>query len=191
MGLEGFIALFIVGIVIAIVIAIWAIMIYNTLVRMKNNIKKSWANIDVLLKQRTDEIPKLVDSVKGYMKYEENLLLKLTEARTKFLDAKTMHEKADADNMISGTLKSIFAVAENYPDLKASESFLQLQQRISTIENQLSDRREYYNDSVNEYNIKIQSIPDRFVANALGYVRPEEMFQVSEADKQDVKIKFD
>ena len=166
------------------------ITIYNALVRMRNNISKSWANIDVILKQRSDELPKLVDSVKGYMKYEEGVLTKVTEARTKFLDAQTVQEKAKANNMITDALKSLFAVAENYPTLKANESFLQLQTRISGLENELADRREFYNDSVNEYNIKIDSFPDLIVARMMGYTQPETMFEVDESDKKDVKIDF-
>ena len=157
---------------------------------MRNNISKSWANIDVLLKQRSDELPKLVNSVKGYIKYEEKVLTKVTEARTKFLDAQTVQEKAKADNMITDALKSLFAVAENYPTLKANDSFLQLQKRISGLENELADRREFYNDSVNEYNIKIDSFPDMIVARMMGYTQPEEMFKVEESDKKDVDIEF-
>src|SRR5512137_613899 len=127
--------------------------IYNSLVRLRNDIKKSWANIDVLLKQRTDELPKLIASVKGYMKHEKGLLENITKARTAFLSATTMDAKAKADSVISGALKSLFAVAENYPNLKANENFIQLQQRISGLENEIADRREFYNDSVNTFNI--------------------------------------
>ncbi|NTV23067.1 MAG: LemA family protein [Nanoarchaeota archaeon] len=163
--------------------------IYNALVRLKNDISKSWANIDVLLKQRADELPKLIASVKGYMKHEKQTLENLTLARTSFLSAKTMGEKAKADSQISGILKSIFAVAENYPNLKASENFLELQKRISAIENELADRREFYNESVNNYNIKIHSFPDMLVAGMLQY-RDEEMFKASEEDRKDVKVEF-
>jgi LemA protein len=114
----------------------------------------------------------------------------LTNARTNFLNASTIAESAVADNMIAGALKSLFAVAENYPDLKANENFIQLQSRISGIENEIADRRVFYNDSVYQYIIRIQSIPDVIVARMMGYL-DEEMFEVSEADKQDVVIKFD
>ena len=107
-----------------------------------------------------------------------------------FLNASTVAESAAADNMIAGALKSLFAVAENYPDLKANENFMQLQSRISGIENEIADRREFYNDSVNQYNIRIQSIPDVIVARMMGYTN-EEMFEVADVDKQDVEIKFD
>ncbi|MAF36808.1 LemA family protein [archaeon] len=163
--------------------------IHNTLIRLKNDISKSWANINVLLKQRSDELPKLIASVKGYMKHEKGLLTSLTKARTAFLHAKSVHAKAAADNMITGALKSIFAVAENYPNLKANENFIQLQKRISGLENELSDRREFYNDAVNNYNIKIESFPDSIVANMM-HLKGREMFKVDKKDLQDVKVEF-
>ena len=185
----------IVGIVVVVLIIVgfiaYFVSIYNALIRMKNNIQKSWANIDVLLKQRSDELPKLINTVKGYMKYEEDVLTKVTLARTKFLDSQSVKEKAESNNMITDALKSLFAVSESYPELKASENFQQLQSRISGLENELSDRREYYNDSVNEYNIRIESFPDMIVARMLGYTIPYDMFEVSESDKKDVEVNFD
>ena len=176
--------------IVAVVIIGYIVTIYNGLIKLKNNIKKSWANIDVLLKQRSDELPKLIATVKGYIKHEKEVLESLTKARTNFLNANTVAETAAADNILSGALKSLFAVAENYPNLKANENFMQLQNRISGIENEIADRREFYNDSVNQYNIRIQSIPDVIVARMMGY-NDEEMFEVAETDKQDVEIKFD
>jgi LemA protein len=178
----------VIGLVL-IVIVVYVISVFNGLVRLKNNIKKSFANIDVLLKQRVDELPKLIESVRGYMKHERGTLTELTKARTEFMNAKTLPEKAKADGIISGVLKTIFAVAENYPNLKANENFIQLQGRISGIENELADRREFYNDSVTTYNIRIQSIPDRFVAGMLGY-QSEEVFKAAEAERKDVEVKF-
>jgi len=186
-GLE-LIIMVVLGLV-ALVIVFYVVSVFNGLVRLKNNIKKSLSNIEVLLKQRIDELPKLIESVKGYMKHERGTLTELTKARTEFMNAKTLPEKAKADGVISGALKTIFAVAENYPNLKANENFIQLQTRISGIENELADRREFYNDSVNTYNIRIQSIPDRFVAGMLGYT-PEELFKATEAEKRDVEVKF-
>lgn len=182
------IILFVVGIFIIAIIG-WFVAMYNGLISLNNNIKKSMGNIDVLLKQRTDEIPKLVNSVKGYMKHERKTLEDLTKARTSIMKAKTLSQKARADNMISESLKTIFAVAENYPKLRATENFMQLQQRISGIENELADRREFYNDSVNTFNIKIQSIPDMWLAGMLKY-KPQEMFKVSAQDRKDVKVEF-
>lgn len=182
------IILFVVVLVV-IVFAGWLIAVYNGLITLNNNIKKSMGNIDVLLKQRTDEIPKLVNSVKGYMKHERKTLESLTKARTDIMKAKTLSQKAAADNMISEALKSIFAVAENYPKLRASENFMQLQNRISGVENELADRREFYNDSTNTFNIKIQSFPDMYMAGWLKY-KPQEMFKVSAAERKDVKVEF-
>lgn len=173
-----------------IAIAYYIVAIYNGLIQLKNNIQKSWANIDVLLKQRADELPKLIESVKGYMAHEQGVLTAVTQARTAFLEAKTIPQKAAADTMMSGALKSLFAVAENYPNLKANENFLQLQNRISGLENEIADRREFYNDSVNTFNIRIQSIPDVVVARIMGLTQPEQMFKVSEEEKRDVVVNF-
>ncbi len=188
MGIVGLIVLIVVGLVVVILVG-YFISIYNSLIRLKNNIAKAWSNIDVLLKQRHDELSKLLKTVKGYMEYEKDVLTKVTEARTAFLSAQTVGDKAKADNVMTGALKSLFAVAENYPDLKANTSFLQFQDRISELENQIADRREFYNDSVNTFNIRIEQIPDVFIARALGYTA-KELFQVAEADKADVDIDF-
>ncbi|MBW2971898.1 LemA family protein [Candidatus Woesearchaeota archaeon] len=167
----------------------YIISIYNGLVRLKNDIKKSWGNIDVLLKQRSDELPKLINTVKGYMKHEKGVLTKITEARSALMKAKSMPQKAAADNQITAALKTLFAVAENYPQLKANENFMHLQQRISGIENELADRREFYNDSVNQFNIRIESFPDMFIANMMK-LTAKEMFKATEAEKKDVKVEF-
>lgn len=189
MAIGGTIILWVVLILVSVGIVGYFVAIFNGMIRLKNNIKKSWANIDVLLKQRSDELPKLINSVKGYMKHERGVLTAITKARTDFLKADTMSKKAAADNVISQALKTIFAVAENYPKLRANENFMHLQERISGVENELADRREFYNDSVNTYNIRIQSIPDVLVARILSYA-PEEMFKVAEEDKKDVKVEF-
>ena len=189
LGLE-IIILVAIGLVVLAFLGYFVI-VYNSLVRLKNNIKKSWATIDVLLKQRTDELTKLIDTVKGYMKFEKNVLTDITKARTAIMRAETIPQKAKADGMLSAALKTLFAVAENYPKLEANTSFIQLQGRISGIENELADRREFYNDSVNEYNIRIQSFPDMIVAGILGYTQPEVMFKVEEADRKDVKVSFE
>ncbi|MFC2075421.1 LemA family protein [Bdellovibrionota bacterium] len=186
----------IVTIVVLVVLALiviglvsYVIGIYNGLVRVKNNIKKSWGNIDVLLKQRSDELPKLINTVKGYMQHEKGVLENVTKARTQFLNSQTISEKADANNMMTQALKSLFAVAENYPNLKANENFMQLQSRISGLENEIADRREFYNDSVNSFNIRIESFPDMIVAKMMR-LTPEEMFKATEEDKKDVEVKF-
>nr|MBN2277560.1 LemA family protein [candidate division Zixibacteria bacterium] len=188
MGTLLIIAIIALALLIIVIIG-YFIAIYNSLVRLKNNINKAWSNIDVLLKQRHDELTKLLNTVKGYMQYEEKVLTKVTEARTAFMNAQSVADKAKADGMIAGALKTLFAVAENYPELKANESFQQFQMRISEIENQIADRREFYNDSVNTFNIRIEQIPDMFIARMLGYTR-KELFQTAESDRADVEIKF-
>ncbi len=168
---------------------IYFITIYNSLVRLRNDIDKAWANIDVLLKQRHDELPKLIETCKGYMQYEQKTFQLIVEARNAFQKAGTVAEKAQADNMVSAALKSLFAVSENYPELKANQNFLQLQGRISELEEKIADRREFFNDDVNTYNIRIQQLPDVFVARMLSLQR-RDLFKVSEEDRRDVEMKL-
>ena len=177
-------------VVILVVVGLFGyfITIYNSLVRLRNDIDKAWANIDVLLKQRHDELPKLIETCKGYMQYEQKTLQLITEARTAFMRASTVAEKAQADNLISGALKSLFAVAENYPELKANSNFMQLQNRISELEETIADRREFFNDDVNTYNIRIQQLPDVFLANMMG-LQHKDLFKVTEEDRRDVEVK--
>ena len=167
----------------------FALTIYNSLVALKNNLGRSWSNIDVLLKQRHDELPKLVRTCEGYMQHERAVFDKLSEARAALAGARSVAERAGAENLLNRALGAIFAVAEAYPDLKANQSFIQLQNRISEIENQIADRREFYNDTVTTFNTRIQQIPDKFVAGWLSY-RSAELFAVAESDRQDVEIKF-
>ena len=162
-------------------------MIYNGLVRLKNNVEKSWANIDVLLKQRSDELPNLIASVKGYMVHERTTLDALTKARTEVLKEQSLSKKAASDMLITESLKTIFSVAENYPTLKADENFLKLQNRITALENVLADRREFYNDSVNIYNIRIHSIPDLIVARTMKCI-DKPLFKASEEDNAVVQV---
>ena len=168
----------------------WFFTVYNGLIQVKENIKKSWANIDVLLMQRSDEIPKLIKILKSFVKHEKKMFDNIMDARTSYLGANSVSEKADADNQISEALKSVFAISEAYPDLGSNDNFLKLQERISGIENAIADRRELYNESVNNYNIRIQSIPDMFIANTLGLAQ-EEMFKVQENKKKDIDINLD
>jgi len=163
--------------------------IYNTLIEMKNNISRSWANIDVLLKQRHDELPKLVKVCEAYMQHERAVFDKLSEARGAIAAARTVGQRAQAENMVTAALGGFFAVAENYPDLKANQSFLALQQRISELENQIADRREFYNDTVTIFNTRIQQIPDSWVAGGMN-LQPAEWFKIDERDREDVKIEF-
>ncbi len=183
------IALLVLTILILFVIGLFIcfIIMYNNLVRLRNNIDKSWANIDVLLKQRSNEIPNLVNIVKGYMKHEKETLEVLTKARSFLVSTSSLSQKAAADNIITDSIKTIFAVAEDYPDLKAVENFLQLQKRITGLENELADRREFYNDSVTIYNIRIQSIPDLIIARMMHLLKVE-LFKATEEDKKYVKV---
>lgn len=163
------------------------IMIYNGLISLKENIKKSWSNIDVILKQRYDELPKLISVCESFAQFEKGVIDRITKARENYGQARTVSEKSQASGQVSAALSGLFAIAENYPELKSNENFMQLQGRISHLEESLADRREFYNDSVNNYNIRIKQIPDVFVANMLRY-EDEVMFQVSEQERQDVKI---
>ena len=163
--------------------------LYNGLIALKNDIDKAWANIDIMLKQRHDELSKLLDVCKGYMDYERDTLLKITQARSMYQQAVSMDQKAQADLSMTSALRGFFAVAENYPELKANNNFLQLQQRITELESQIADRREFYNDSVNTFNIRIQQVPDTFVASFMN-LRPREMFRVEAAEKTDVPMSF-
>jgi LemA protein len=162
---------------------------YNGLVALKNDIDKAWANIDIMLKQRHDELTKLLDVCKGYMDYERDTLLKITQARSMYQQAVSVDQKAEADQSMTSALRGFFAVAENYPELKANNNFQQLQKRITELESQIADRREFYNDSVNTFNIRIQQIPDTFVA-AFMNLKAREMFKVQDGEKADVAMKF-
>ena len=178
------------GLLFAVAGALWYLVtIYNGLIELKNDLDKAWANIDVMLKQRHDELTKLLDVCKGYMDYERDTLQKITQARSMYQQAVTIDQKAQADQSMASALRGFFAVAENYPDLKANNNFVQLQKRITDIESQIADRREFYNDSVNTFNIRIQQVPDTFVASFMR-LTPKPMFKVEEADKADVNMAF-
>ena len=170
-------------------VLIYVVILYNGLVRLRNENDRAWANIDVLLKQRHDEIPNLVETVKGYMQHEQKTLLAVTQARAASMSAGSIGQKALADLQVTGALRGLFAVAENYPQLKANDNFLKLQTRITELEERIADRREFFNDDVNTYNTRIGQIPDVFVASFMG-LKPREMFKVSDEDKRQVEIKF-
>jgi LemA protein len=168
---------------------VYAIILYNGLVRLRNENDRAWANIDVLLKQRHDEIPNLVETVKGYMQHEQQTLIAVTQARAASMNAASIGQKAVADLKMANALRGLFAVAENYPQLKANESFLKLQARISEIEERIADRREFFNDDVNTYNTRIAQIPDVFIASFME-LKPRAFFKVSEEDRKLVEVKF-
>ena len=175
--------------ILIVVFILYLITIYNGFVNLKNNYKKAWANIDVLLKQRNDELPNLISTVKGYMKHERKVLENITKARTNIMKTSNIHKKAEYNDEISESVKTLFAVSENYPKLKASENFLKLQTRISGLENAIADRREFFNDSVNNYNIRIQSFPDFILAKLFGF-KEEERFVAQASEKENPSVNF-
>ncbi len=165
----------------------YVVSVYNSLVQVRNNVDKAWKNIDVLLQQRHDELTKLVDACKGYLKHEREVLDSVTKLRAGYDQARTSDEKIHLENQLNKAIERVRLTFEAYPDLKASENFLQLQGRISVVESSIADRREFLNDSVNIYNIQIERFPEVFLANAFQY-RRKAFLEVPEAVKGDVKI---
>mgnify|MGYP003826826709 CR=1 FL=1 len=168
---------------------LYFILRYNSLIRLRNNIKNSLADIDVQMKMRFDLVDNLVNTVKGYAGHEKETLENLTKARTNFLNASSMSQKLSADQALSGALKSLFAVSENYPDLKANQNFLQLQSELSDIENKIAASRRFFNSTVNEYNSSIETFPTNIVAKLFGF-RREEFFATAEVEKAVPKVQF-
>ena len=177
-----------IGIVVVGVLA-YTVILYNELVRLRNDNDRAWANIDVLLKQRHDEVPNLVACVKGYMDHERQTLEAVTQARAASMSAGSVTQKAQADLFLTGALRSLFAVAERYPDLKANQNFLALQNRISELEERIADRREFFNDDVNTYNTRIGQIPEVFLAGMM-HLQRRQLFQVNDSDRQQVEVKL-
>src|SRR5688572_15459050 len=176
---------------VLLVVVAYAVMIYNNLVQIKHNVSKAWANIDVLLKQRHDELPKLVETCKQYMKFEQDTLTKVMEARSRVFAAResqNIPQLGQAEGALRSTLGSLFALAEAYPDLKTNQTFQQLQTRISGLENAIADRREFYNESVNINNVRIEQFPDTIVAGTFAF-KPAQLLVFESAEKTDVDIK--
>lgn len=174
-------------IIILVIIYLW--FTYNSLVVLRERIKEALSQIDVQLKRRADLIPNLVETVKGYAKHEKEVFEKVTTARANMLKAQTPHEKAEADNMMEKALKSIFAVAEDYPDLKASENFLNLQEELTDTENKISYSRQFYNSNVLAYNSTIKTFPQVLIASQFGF-KETEFFETEEESKKEVKVEF-
>ncbi len=186
MSITGFVIL-----AIIVVILIYVILLYNGLVTLKNNVAKAWANIDVLLKQRHDELPKLIDTCKQYMGYEQQTLVKVMDARASVQQARetgNMAALGPAEAHLRAMIGNLYAVAEAYPQLNANESFQQLQARITGLENSIADRREFYNDSVNVYNIRIEQFPASLIAGNFGF-KPAQLLEFGQNEKQDVDVK--
>ena len=176
-------------IIVLVVLVLFAIVIYNSVIRLRNQVKNSWAQIDVQLKRRNDLIPNLVETVKGYMKHEKTVLENITKARAAIMSAKTVDETAKASNMLSQTLKSLFAVSENYPQLKANENFMQLQEELTGTENKIAYARQHYNDMVMRFNTKIQTFPNNVFAKMFGFGE-EKQFEATEEERKNVKVSF-
>ena len=176
--------------VIILVFLLWFIFSYNGLVTLKNRAKEAWSDIDVQLKRRYDLIPNLVETVKGYMQHEREVFEKVTEARTKAMEAKNLQEKAESENQFSQSLKSLFAVAENYPQLKANENFLELQKELVDTEDKIQAARRFYNGSVRDYNIAIDTFPSMIFAKLFKFTKREMFETTNELEKEPVKVKF-
>ena len=180
--------LIIVVAVIAIV-GVYILAVYNGLITTRNRVKESWSGIDVQLKRRTDLIPNLIETVKGYAKHEKSVFENVTKARSALLGAKSAKDAAQADNILTGALKSLFAVAENYPDLRASENFKSLQEELSDTETKIAASRQFYNSNVLDFNTKIQVFPNSIIANLFRF-EASEFFEAGEEDKKTVKVNF-
>ncbi|TVT59819.1 MAG: LemA family protein [Sedimenticola thiotaurini] len=177
------------GIIVAV--AVYAVVIYNGLVTLKHGVTKAWANIDVLLKQRHDELPKLVETCKQYMQYEQETLERVMQARAAVSSAREQGDigaLGGAESQLRLGLGNLFAVAEAYPDLKANETFQHLQTRISGLENSIADRREYYNESVNNNNVRIEQFPDLILARMFNF-KAAELLEFADEEKKDVDLK--
>ncbi|MDH5467250.1 MAG: LemA family protein [Candidatus Aminicenantes bacterium] len=184
------------GIALIVVIAIVAFMIilvigvYNGLITLRNRCDNAWAQVDVQLRRRYDLIPNLVETVKGYAKHEREVFQKVTEARAKAIDAGTVKEQGGAENMLTGALKSLFAVVENYPDLKANQNFLMLQEELAGTEGKIAYSRQFYNDNVMKFNLKQQVFPSNIIANMFNF-KEKEYFEIEEPEaRRPVEVKF-
>ena len=171
-----------------VLLYIWSL--YNGLVGMKTAIEEAWSQIDVQLKRRADLIPNLVESVKGYAKHEKSVFTEVTKARSALMGAKSLEGKAEASDMLTGALGKLFAIAENYPQLKANENFVQLQKELSDTEDKVAYSRQYYNSTVMDYNVKIKVLPNNLIAGPMGFTT-KEFFGATEEERKSVKVKFE
>ncbi len=171
------------------IIVLWVIMVYNGLIHLKVRCEEAWSDIDVQLKRRYDLIPNLIETVKGYASHEKELFTRVTEARAAAMSAGSVADKAAKENMLSDTLKSLFAVSENYPQLKTSDNFLQLQRELTDTEDKVAYSRRFYNGNVRDFNIKIQVFPNNLIAGMLHFEK-KDLFEIAEAEKAAPKVKF-
>ncbi|MBI2597006.1 LemA family protein [Candidatus Daviesbacteria bacterium] len=174
---------------VLVLIGLWFLITYNSLITLRNRVKEAWSQIDVQLKRRSSLIPNLVEAVKGYAKHEKEVFENVTKARSALLGAKDPHEKAAANDMLTGALKSLFAVAEAYPNLRASENFKQLQDEISDTETKIAASRQFYNTNVLDLNNSLEQIPSAWIGVMFNFQK-EEFFKATEAEKADISVKF-
>jgi LemA protein len=179
----------IVSLVLIGLIVVWVIVLFNGLIKLKNRVEEAWSDIDVQLKRRYDLIPNLIETVKGFAKQEREVLESVTEARTRAMGAQDTKDQVEAENMLSDTLKSLFAVSENYPDLKSNENFLELQRELSDTENKIQASRRFYNGNVRDFNTKIQTFPNNMIAGTLQF-NEKEFFEAGEEEKKNIDVKF-
>lgn len=175
--------------VVALIIVLWIVGAYNSLVTLRNRVKDQWAQIDVQLKRRFDLIPNLVETVKGYAKHESETLENVMKCRNNFADAKSPEDKMKANCELSKAITSLYAVAENYPDLKANQNFMDLQNQLNETENKIASARQFYNDTVLQYNNKVELFPSNLIANMFHFVK-EAFFEANETERQNVQVKF-
>lgn len=176
-------------VLIIIILIVWIVLMYNGLVSLRNRVKNAWAQIDVQLNRRADLIPNLVETVKGYAKHEKSVFENVTQARSNVMNAQTVQESQEANNQLTGALKTLFAVAENYPDLKASENFQELQSQLAETEDKIAYSRQFYNDTVMMYNNKIQMFPSSIIASQFNFIEAE-FFEVEESARSVPKVEF-
>jgi len=180
----------IIVLVILVVLVLWIVGMYNGLVRLRNQVKNAWSQIDVQLKRRHDLIPNLIETAKGYMKHERDTLDSVTKARTQAVEAKGVANQAKAEGELNNAISRFMLVVENYPDLKASQNFLSLQEELASTENKVGFSRQFYNDQVLAFNVKIESIPSNIIANMFGF-KQAEFFEIEEPTEREVpKVEF-
>ena len=189
MAIDPVLIIGLIVILIVVIILLWFFGYYNRVIRYENQIDNAWGQIDVQLKRRADLIPNLMETVKGYMNHERGTLEAVTKARSAIMTAKTPQESIDADNMLTGALKSLFAVAESYPDLKANQNFLQLQDELTHTEDKISYTRQHFNDSVLQFNNLIETFPGNIFAKMMGK-KERQMLQIPEASREVPKVSF-
>ena len=176
-------------VIVVIILGLLFVIIYNKLVKQRNRVENAWALIEVQLKRRYDLITNLLETVKGYAKHEKTLIENITKARAAVMSANNVNETAEASNYLSSTLKSLFAVAENYPELKANQNFLQLQKDLLETEDKIAYARQFYNDTVMKYNISIQTIPTNIIASLTGFQK-KELFEAAQTEREVPKVEF-